>query len=61
MNSKLKYPPTKDEIFKRIFGTVGNEDIAKSFIEEILGTKIETVTLDHKLELYQNHPEDKKW
>ena len=60
MSQELTYLPTKDEIFKRLFGSIGNEQIAKNFIEGILDINIQSVTLDHKLELPREHPRNKK-
>lgn len=54
------YMPTKDEIFKRLFGSIENEEITRNFLKEILQTSIQSVSLDHKLELSINHPNDKK-
>ena len=35
-NSKEKFYPTNDYLFKRLFGRKGNENITKSLIEAIL-------------------------
>lgn len=60
MNTEKKYLPTKDEIFKKIFGPIENSKITKNMLNEILCTNIEKITLDHKLELGIGYPTDKK-
>ena len=43
--------PKNDIIFKKIFGSKGNEGILKDFLEGILGTKIESVKLGLETEM----------
>ena len=43
--------PQNDYIFKKIFGTKGNEEILKKFLEAILEEKIEQVTVDLQTEV----------
>ena len=43
--------PQNDYIFKKIFGTKGNEEILKKFLEAILEEKIEKVTVDLQTEV----------
>ncbi len=60
INKKPKYSPMYDIIFKCIFGNAGNEKITKSFLEDIIGDKIESISTDCKLELQKSSVEDKK-
>ena len=41
-----KVTPKNDIAFKRIFGTKGNEEILKDFLEAILNIKIALLTTD---------------
>ena len=43
--------PQNDYIFKKIFGTKGNEEILKNFLEAVLEEKIEKVTVDLQTEV----------
>lgn len=43
--------PKNDIIFKKIFGSRGNEGILKDFLESILETKIESVKLGLETEM----------
>lgn len=56
---KVKLLPKNDLVFQRIFGKVGNEEIAKRFIELIIGEKIETIDLDVNKELIREKEEGK--
>lgn len=56
---KINLVPKNDLVFQRIFGKVGNEDIAKRFIELIIGKKIETIDLDVNRELIREKEEGK--
>ena len=56
-NTKLL--PKNDLVFQRIFGKVGNEKIAKRFIELIIGEKIESIDLDVNKELIREKEEEK--
>ena len=44
MNKKLK--PTNDYVFKKIFGSIGSEDITREFIKCATGLKFEDINLD---------------
>lgn len=46
-----KITPKHDVIFKKIFGSKGNEGILKSFLESVLDIKIALLTLDVETEL----------
>ncbi len=59
-NQKPKYGPMYDVIFKCLFGDRQNEKITKSFLENVIGDKIESITTDCKLELQRESAEDKK-
>ena len=50
-NFSKQLTPKNDIIFKRIFGTKGNEGILKDFLEAILDIKIEYLELDLNTEL----------
>ena len=60
---KWKVSPFNDFIFKKLFGTVGNEDLLKAFLNAVMKDKklplIEEVTIIEKLELEKNHFEEK--
>lgn len=51
MSKRVKYLPTKDIVFKKMFGEFGNEDITKNFINSITSSRLNKVTIDHKLDL----------
>ena len=55
-----KVEPTRDLVFKRIFGKVGNEEILKEFLEAILETEIDSVELDLDKDMEPEYEEDKK-
>ena len=59
-NSKPKYLPTNDVIFKCLLGNPGNERITKSFLEHITGEEIEEISTNFKLELLKEKPKDKQ-
>ena len=44
MNKKLK--PTNDYVFKKIFGSIGSEDITREFIKCATGINFECINLD---------------
>ena len=44
MSKKLK--PTNDYVFKKIFGSIGSEDITREFIKCATGIKFECINLD---------------
>lgn len=46
-----KITPKNDIVFKKIFGSKGNEEILKSFLESILEIEIEYLTVDSGQEL----------
>jgi len=50
---------TNDLVFQRIFGKVGNEQITKNFLEKLLGTKIESLSLDTNKRLIGEFVDDK--
>ena len=63
INVKWKVSPFNDFIFKKLFGTVGNEELLKAFLNAVMKDKnlplIEEVTIIEKLELEKNHFEEK--
>ena len=52
--------PKNDRIFKRLFGSKGNEEILRNFLESILETEIDSVTLDLSTELLPDFSDGKK-
>lgn len=56
---KTRLLPKNDLVFQRIFGKIGNENIAKRFIELIIEEKIETIDLDVNKELIRDKEEEK--
>ena len=65
MNENITKPnmditPKRDIVFKRIFGTKGNEGILKDFLESILDIKIDSLTLDLNTELLPEFYDGKK-
>lgn len=52
--------PKNDIVFKRIFGTKGNEKILKDFLEAILDIEIESLDLDLNTELLPDFSDGKK-
>ena len=58
-NSKPKYLPTNDVIFKCLLGNPGNERITKSFLEHITGEEIEEISTNFKLELLKERPKER--
>ena len=60
---KSKIGPLNDFIFKKLFGTIGNEQILKSFLNAIFSDKnlpiIEEITIIENRELVQDFFEDK--
>ena len=52
--------PKKDIVFKRIFGSKGNEAILKDLLESILDKKIESLSLDLNTELLPEFYNGKK-
>ena len=55
-----KITPKNDIVFKRIFGTKGNEGILKDFLEAILDIEIEALELDLNTELLPDFLDGKK-
>ena len=51
--------PKSDVIFKNLFSKVGNEDLLKEFLEEILGIKIKKIEIQKEVELNKNHTKEK--
>lgn len=60
---KWRVSPFNDFIFKKLFGTVGNEELLKAFLNAVMKDKnlpmIQEVTILEKLELEKNHFEYK--
>ena len=46
---KMRYKPTNDYVFKRIFGHKGNEKIAKDLIEAIVGEKFSNIKIENPI------------
>ena len=59
-NFSKQLTPKNDIVFKRIFGTKGNEGILKDFLESILDIEIESLELDLNTELLPEFLEGKK-
>ena len=51
--------PKNDVIFKNLFSKVGNEDLLKEFLEEILGIKINKIEIQKEVELNKSHTKEK--
>ncbi len=51
--------PKSDVIFKNLFSKVGNEDLLKEFLEEILGIKINKIEIQKEVELNKSHTKEK--
>ena len=51
--------PTNDFIFRRIFGTEGNEFITQSFLSTIIPDKITSISLANNVELTRDNINDK--
>ena len=45
----MRYTPTNDYVFKRIFGHKGNENIAKDLIEAIVGEKFSNIKIENPI------------
>ena len=45
----MRYNPTNDYVFKRIFGHKGNENIAKDLIEAIVGEKFSNIKIENPI------------
>ena len=45
----MRYKPTNDYVFKRIFGHKGNEKIAKDLIEAIVGEKFSNIKIENPI------------
>ena len=48
IHKKIFYP-TNDYIFRRIFGSSGNENITKDFLSSIIPDSIDSVSLSNNL------------
>ena len=59
-NFSKELTPKNDIVFKRIFGTKGNEGILKDFLEAILDIEIEYLELDLNTELLPDFLDGKK-
>ena len=57
--SNIDITPKKDIVFKKIFGSKGNEGILKDFLESILDLKIDSLTLDVGAELLPDFSDGK--
>ena len=57
---KRHLSPKGDEIFKRLFGSLGSEKILKGLLESILDIQIESVSLDAKQEFLSEKIDGKK-
>ena len=44
--SKIRYTPTNDYVFKKIFGKRGNEDITANLLKAITGKEYEKLNLE---------------
>ena len=51
--------PKNDVIFKNLFSKVGNEDLLKEFLEEILGIKINKIEIQKEVEVSKSHEKEK--
>ena len=51
--------PKNDVIFKNLFSKVGNEDLLKEFLEEILGMKINKIEIQKEVEVSKSHEKEK--
>ena len=51
--------PKNDVIFKNLFSKVGNEDLLKEFLEEIVGIKIKKIEIQKEVELNKSHTKEK--
>ncbi len=51
--------PKSDVIFKNLFSKVGNEDLLKEFLEEILGMKINKIEIQKEVEVSKSHEKEK--
>ena len=51
--------PKNDVIFKNLFSKVGNEDLLKEFLEEIVGIKIKKIDIQKEVELNKSHTKEK--
>ena len=56
---KKIFYPTNDYIFRRIFGTSGNENITKDFLNSIISDPIDSVSLSNNLPITQDNINDK--
>ena len=57
--SNYNLTPTNDIIFKRLFGSKGNEEILKDLLESLLDIKIESLSLDLATEMQPDFYSDK--
>ena len=51
--------PKSDVIFKNLFSKVGNEDLLKEFLEEMLGMKINKIEIQKEVEVSKSHEKEK--
>ena len=59
LKNNIDITPKKDIIFKKIFGSKGNEGILKDFLESILDVKIDSLALDVGTELLPDFSDGK--
>ena len=52
---KINVTPKDDYVFKKIFGTKGNEEILQSFLEALLDIKINSLKLDLNTEILPDY------
>ena len=51
--------PKSDVIFKNLFSKIGNEDLLKEFLEEILRIKINKIEIQKEVEVSKSHEKEK--
>ena len=51
--------PKNDVIFKNLFSKIGNEDLLKEFLEEILRIKIKKIEIQKEVEVSKSHEKEK--
>ncbi len=51
--------PKSDVIFKNLFSKIGNEDLLKEFLEEILRIKIKKIEIQKEVEVSKSHEKEK--
>ena len=51
--------PKSDVIFKNLFSKIGNEDLLKEFLEELLRIKIKKIEIQKEVEVSKSHEKEK--